>query len=350
MHNQLGHTHPSLQPVIQERAGKVVEPGLARVAIPATCGELVQGTLDGMPCLVSCPIARYSVAEVELCQEPGWELPPDAPKAVAALRVALEWAVSSRQPAEGSHWPTALCQLPSADWNRGRLRLYSDLSRGRGYGSSTADVGATLYALGQALGRPLRPAEAARLAVRIEPTDSTLFPGLALFDHREGRFHEELGPAPPLAVVVLDPGGEVDTLAFNRRDHRDALRRLAPQHREAFALLREGLERGDWQAVGAAATLSACAHQAILPYPLLEPVLALAREVGALGVCRAHSGTLLGLLLDPATSDVAAVTDFVARCLGDEVNVACYPMVDGGPLSQSPISNQPISNTKEEVP
>jgi L-threonine kinase len=132
-------------------------------------------------------------------------------------------------------------------------------------------------------------------------------------------------------VVVLDPGGEVDTLAFNRRDHREALRRLAPQHREAFALLREGLKRGDWRAIGAAATLSAHAHQAILPHPLLEPVLALAREVGALGVCRAHSGTLLGVLLDPTTSDVVAVTRFIARCLGEEIDVACYPMVDGGP-------------------
>jgi L-threonine kinase len=77
--------------------------------------------------------------------------------------------------------------------------------------------------------------------------------------------------------------------------------------------------------------LSACAHQAILPNPLLEQVLALAREVGALGVCRAHSGTLLGLLLDPVHADVPAVAAFVARRLPDGMNVAHYPLVDGGP-------------------
>jgi hypothetical protein len=132
-----------------------------------------------------------------------------------------------------------------------------------------------------------------------------------------------------LAVVVLDPGGEVDTLAFNRLDQRGTLRRLAPEHRRAFALLREGLDQRDWEALGEAVTLSACAHQAILPDPLLE--MALAREVGALGVCRAHSGTLLGLLLDPVRADVPAVVDFVARRLPDGVNVAHYPLVDGGP-------------------
>ncbi|MBI4759507.1 MAG: hypothetical protein HY783_11020, partial [Chloroflexi bacterium] len=152
-----------------------------------------------------------------------------------------------------------------------------------------------------------------------------------LFDHRGGTLYEHLGPAPPLVVVVLDPGGEVDTLAFNCLDHRESLRWLAPQHREAFTLLLEGLKRGDWQTVGEAATLSAQAHQTTLPNPLLEPVLARAREVEALGVCRAHSGTLLGVLLDPAHTDVSAVTTYFARCLTGHVTVTCYPLVNGGP-------------------
>ncbi len=166
---------------------------LASVAVPATCGELVQGTLDGIPCLVSCPIDCYSIAEIHLKPTPGWEVPGDAPKAAAALRAGLAYMGSA------TSWA-------------GRLRLLSDLPRGRGYGSSTADIGATLYALGQALGRPIAPEQVAQLAVSVEPSDSTIFPGLALFDHRGGHLHEGLGPAPPLAVVIIDPGGEVDTL------------------------------------------------------------------------------------------------------------------------------------------
>ncbi len=297
---------------------------LASVAVPATCGELVQGTLDGIPCLVSCPIDRYSTAEIHLKPTPGWDMPCDAPKAVAALHAGLAY-------------------LGGATW-AGQLRLLSDLPRGRGYGSSTADIGATLYALGQALGRSVVPEQVARLAVSVEPSDSTILPDLALFDHRRGRLHESLGPAPPLTVVVIDPGGEVDTLTFNRMNHRETLSRLAPQHREAFSLLREGLGEGNCEAVGEAATLSARAHQDILYNPLLEPVLAMAREVGAIGVCRAHSGTLLGLLLAPGQADPSAVVAFAARRLPDSVAVRPQRLLDGGPRYWLDNSHPPREN------
>jgi L-threonine kinase len=143
--------------------------------------------------------------------------------------------------------------------------------------------------------------------------------------------YEDLGAPPALTVVVLDPGGEVDTLAFNRLDHRQALRHLASQHREAFALLREGLQHGNLEAIGTAATLSATAHQTILCNPWLPPALALARDVQALGVCRAHSGTLLGLLLDPRQADVARITALAAQRLAPAVTVLSLPLVSGGP-------------------
>jgi L-threonine kinase len=212
----------------------------------------------------------------------------------------------------------------------GYVRLQTKLPRGRGYGSSTADIGATLYALGQAAGQGLVPSEVAGLAVHVEPTDSSLFPGLALWDHRYGHVYEDLGAPPALTVVILDPGGVVDTLAFNQFDYREVLGRLAPQHREAFALLREGLRQGNLEAIGAAATLSASVHQAILANPLLEPTLSLAREVRALGVCRAHSGTLLGLLLDPEDADVLAITALVARRFAPAVTVFNQSLVSGG--------------------
>jgi L-threonine kinase len=294
---------------------------LTAVALPATCGELVQGTLDGIPCLVSCPIDLCSVAQICLSPTPGWEVPHYAPKAAVALRAGL-------------------AHRGGMGWG-GRLRLLVDLPRGRGYGSSTADIGATLFALGRALGKTMSPDQVARLAVDVEPSDSSIFPGLTLFDHRGGRFFESLGPAPPLTVVVIDPGGEVDTLAFNRIDHREALKRIANQHREALAMLRQGLNSGDWEAVGAAATLSARLHQTILPNPLLEPVLALAQRVKALAVCRAHSGTLLGLLLDARHADLSEVMALADRHVPDSVSVTPYPLVGGGPRHLVDVNHLP---------
>ncbi|MCL4370755.1 MAG: hypothetical protein M1380_07580, partial [Chloroflexi bacterium] len=64
-------------------------------------------------------------------------------------------------------------------------------------------------------------------------------------------------------------------------------------------LLRRGLEGNRWDLVGQAATLSARINQRLLPKSELERVIRLGEEHGALGVCAAHSGTLLGVLFSP---------------------------------------------------
>lgn len=286
---------------------------IVRVAMPGTLGELVQGTLDGVPCLISCPVDLFSTVELELSAFPGWHVPADAVK----LRAALIRAMS-------------LLRTPPCG---GRIRLHSELPWGRGYASSTADMGAVVCALGEALGRAIAPEDVARIAVSVEPTDSSLFPGLTLWAHRDGSFAHQLGPAPEIALVLFDPGGEVDTERFNARDHARVLAELAPIHEAAFSLARKGIECGDLRALGRAATLSATAHERILPNPLLEPFHALARDVGALGICRAHSGTLLGMLLDPAASDVEAIALRTRQQLGHLGSVRLQAMVGGGPRS-----------------
>lgn len=287
------------------------EKGFGSAALPATCGELVQGLLDGVPCLVSCPIDQYGTATVRLKPEPGWEVPTDAPKAVSALHAGLAYLGGS----------------PGG----GRLQLISDLPRGRGYGSSTADVGATLYALGQALGQFLAAHEITRMAVEVEPSDSTIFPGLVLFDHRCGSFHKRLGPAPSLAVIVIDPGGEVDTLAYNREVKIESLRRFTIEHREAIALLEAGVTGQDWARVGQAATLSARTHQAVLFNPLLETALDICQALGGLGVCRAHSGTILGLLFDPTRTPPDESLRRARAVIPQSVRMYLRTLVDGGP-------------------
>jgi L-threonine kinase len=265
----------------------------------------VQGTLDGVPCLVSCAVDWYAETTVSLDRGRDWKLPAKTPKAAAALRLAL--AARDAPPTGGA------------------LSLSNPLPRSRGYASSTADVAGTIYAVGEALGQPFSTADAARLAVSVEPSDSTIFGELTLFAHRDASFHRPLAALPPLAVVVLDAGGAVDTLAFNLADHRAALKKAAAAHRAAFEQLDTGLACGDAVAVAQAATLSARTHQAILPSALVDAALASYAALGALGVCRAHSGTLVGLVCRPDAADEtarrarAAFTGAavrVHRCLG----------------------------------
>lgn len=283
----------------------------ATVWLPGTCGELVQGVIGGQPFLVSCPIDVYARVTVELASGVSVVAPPDAPKAAAALRAALAYCGA-----------TAL---------GGRLTLDSPLPRGKGLGSSTADVGGAIYATLRALGRQADPATVAALAVGVEPTDSSLFPGVALFDHRSGARCEPLGPAPPLDVVVVDEGGTVDTLAFNRRDAQAILAANEPQVREALALVRRGLVERRSDLLGRGATLSAQAHQRVLPKRWLDAVVDAATEAGAVGVVAAHSGTVLGALVDPARAPTARVLAVLRAAVPAGAVLFICRLADGGP-------------------
>ena len=165
-------------------------------------------------------------------------------------------------------------------------------------GSSSADVVAAIAATGLALDRELSPQEIGRLALLEEPTDGVMFPGIALFDHRQGNLMEELGSPPPMEIIALDFGGTVDTVEFNREDRRSLWQSLRPETGRALALVRQGIKEGDPKKLGQGATISAEANQQVLLKPQLPGVLRFARSLNAAGVTVGHSGTIIGVLLD----------------------------------------------------
>ena len=251
--------------------------------------------LDGVLCMVTCPIDMYSTATVELWPaaipaasgvipasptlipaKSGIHGPPDSPKACRAVRRTLDY-------------------LDIAGME-GRLWLDSLLPRGKGMASSTADVSAAIVATAAALGRKLSPEQIAEIALGVEPSDGVMFPDIAVFDHRKGRIARSLGQPPAMRVLILDFGGGVDTLEFNRADRDDVLKNLAPKMAEAVSLIEDGISRGDPLRIGRGATLSAQANQQVLFNPHLESAVELSREVGAVGVNVAHSGTVIGML------------------------------------------------------
>lgn len=261
---------------------------------PGTCGELAQGMLDGILCMVTCPIDMYSVATVELSpiavsSQTEISAPAGSPKAGQAARATLDY-------------------LGVAGMD-GRLWLDSSLPRGKGMASSTADVAAAIVAAA-AMGRELSPLQVAEIALAVEPSDGVMYPHVAIFDHREGRIARTLGQPPPMRVLILDFGGSVDTLEFNRADRDNVLQRLAPKMAEAVSLIEDGISRGDPLRIGQGATLSARANQQVLFNPDLEQALELSRRVGAVGVNVAHSGAVIGMLFRddaPAVEKAAAL-------------------------------------------
>ena len=245
------------------------------VKSPGACGELIQGQIDGQNFLVTCPIERYSIATAwPKTTTQTHELPNKAQQAVAVTKEYLRI-------------------VRDID-----VVLYSELKDGKGMASSSADISAVCLAVALAAGRHLSMQELARLALSIEPSDATFYPGIVQFDHLQGHFLRPLGHFPEAYICIFDQGGVIDTVEFNARE--DLISKRAAKEKEiqkALTLLVEGLRKGDMIKIGTAATMSAYANQRILPRPYLADLDAWGKALGANGVIVAHSGTVCGLLL-----------------------------------------------------
>jgi len=274
--------------------------GGATVSVPGTCGELVQGVMDGIAFHVTCPVDLYSTVSVELYRAPRFiDGPEDCPKTVGAVSRTLDYLSQNEIGV--------------------KLGVTSSLPRGKGMASSTADIVAAVEATALALDKTLSAEEVARIALSVEPSDGTMFPGIAIFDHREGKMTEMLGPPLPIDILVLDFGGVVDTLEFNGRGHIQRLKEVEPQTKYALDLARQGIQKGDPALIGRAATISAMANQGVLFKPQLEAVMDIAQAVGALGVNVAHSGTVIGVLLD-ARSPAEKMSQGILECVSRDVS------------------------------
>lgn len=268
--------------------------------------------------VASCPIDRYAAAGVWWSQGPPGCLRVEGlegrPKAAEALRTLL-----------------------AAQGRGGRVAVFlrNPAPSGRGYGTSSADILAVLAAVTRAQGARSDPACLTRLARRIEPTDGVAFPGVAVLDAGSGETVMSLPPPPPLPLLVLDPGGAVETVAFHRRrGAREGTGAAGAAVDEALAALVEGLRAGDPRLLGEAATASARAHQLVLEQPLLPVAWDIGRSLDAYGVVRAHTGTILGLLFPP-DADRRKVTARVRSRLPAGV-ATFWTVVRGGGMEPAP--------------
>ena len=265
--------------------------------------------------LVTCPIDMYSSAQVEVTTGAGRiSGPADSPKARNAVKLTLAYFRQYGMDA--------------------RLRLSGPLPRGKGMASSSADVCAAIVATAMALGREITPPETASIALQVEPSDGIMFPGIAMFDHRDGSLARVLGEPPPMRVMALDFGGRVDTLAFNDVNREKILMRLERRHQESLSCITSGIQNGDPEAIARGATISALANQKILFKPQLEAVIELAPEVGAAGVNVAHSGTVIGMLFPDADADLDGAVALAREKLPGLRQTFLCRVVGGGVIPQ----------------
>jgi len=154
---------------------------------------------------------------------------------------------------------------------------------------------------GDALDLEISPAFISNVARQIEPSDGTMFPDLVVYNHLKCELIEVLGLLPVFNVLIIDFGGEVDTLQYNQAQKLYTVKEKA-EFQSALIQIKESIRTQDLFLLGQAAIQSGRINQRFLPKPRLEEIIDIVIKHGAYGVCVAHSGTVAGVIYDPAVS------------------------------------------------
>ena len=153
-----------------------------KVRTPASAGELLEGQVEGVRQLISLPINLYNELLIEYEKIEGTQstdhisLPELAhhPKAHAAMQLFYN-----------------IFELPRNEYHLSFV--FNDaIVVGKGLASSTADILNMIYGLAHIHQINLTPTIAAKIALQIEPSDSTMFEALYLYDFIEGSRFESV--------------------------------------------------------------------------------------------------------------------------------------------------------------
>ncbi|MDY2737362.1 GHMP family kinase ATP-binding protein [Intestinibacter sp.] len=251
---------------------------------PASCGEFVQGVLDNEEYLSSYAINLFSVATLE----EGKEVIHTGPK---KSRRAMELVFEK-------------FNIPVDESKKISLNINSQIPIGKGMASSTADIGATINATLSMLGKTLTGEEISKLAVKIEATDSLLLNRHSIFNPLTADIKKYMGGISNAKVVILEPDDILDTKSIRMTPN---YRMYKMQNKEiikkSFSLLDEGLDKNDLSLVGKACTYSSLANENIHKKPFLKEIIEISDKFGCYGVNIAHSGTVIGILMDKEMDD-----------------------------------------------
>ncbi len=246
---------------------------------PASCGEFVQGILDGEEYLSSYAIDMFSIATLEEKQEKINLGPKKSRKAIEKVF-------------ERFNIPLKECKNIS-------LEINSKIPVGKGMASSTADIGATIKATLSMLNKNLDNEEISRIASQIEPTDSTLLYKNSIFNPIKGQVKKYLSTLDNGKVIILEPNEILETsIIRSNPDYLDIKLENKGIIKESFNLLEEGLKEKNLKLIGKACTLSSLANENIHKKPYLNEIIEISNKMGAYGVNIAHSGTVMGILID----------------------------------------------------
>ncbi len=149
------------------------------VRAPGTCGEFLQGSIDGQSFLVTCPINRYSYALSNVVHPFSQTYCALQPKSAQARKLVKQLVNSKKN--------TSICPP---------VYVRSDIIQGKGMASSSADISVTAMATALAMDYELSFKELEQICLSVEPTDASFYQGVTQFDYIKGTISQPLGMCP----------------------------------------------------------------------------------------------------------------------------------------------------------
>lgn len=251
----------------------------SRGICPASCGEFVQGIIKDKEYLSSYAIDRYSIVTLE-------ERIEDVKKGPLKARKAIEEVFK-------------YFNLPKKELKHISIDINSEIPISKGMASSTADIGATIKATLNLIGKNLDEYEISRLATEIEPTDSIYIKENTIFNPLDANVIKKLGILDTGKVLILEPNETLSTKYIRKKENYNKLKKQNKYIIEyAFKLLEEGIKKKDLNLIGQACNISSIANENIHKKKYLNEIMDISKEYGAYGVNIAHSGTVVGILLE----------------------------------------------------
>lgn len=256
-----------------------------KACCPGSCGELIQGIIGNGEKLISLPINIFSKVTIE--ETKNGNLEKNKTKVIEAIHKTFQYYNEPRK------------YIDSLS-----LKIDSQIPIAKGMASSTADIAATIVATSKLLGKKLNNNELASLCCDIEPTDSTIFKNLTLFDHINGEIIQKHPWDFNSKILIMELKGTIDTQEFRKHDYSEIRIKNKKDIEKAYEIFCEAWRNRDKKILGRAITISSIANQNIIYKPMLEKVIEISLRAGAYGVNVAHSGTVIGILYDDNLVDI----------------------------------------------
>lgn len=252
---------------------------------PGKCGELIQGYMDGEECVSSYCVDLFSKVTIseKVIDKPIKKY--NKKKSIEAISLVLDYFGIDRN------------EIENMDIN-----IKSNIPIGKGMASSTADIGASIMAILSYLEKDMPVEDIAMLAAKVEPTDSLFYRDICIFNPIKGRAKVHASKLSSYEVLVLEPRNKINTVKIRaQKDYYKIVNENKQITENAFKTLIEGLNNDNRELLKNACESSALANERVKKTPYIREIMKIADEYGAKLVNIAHTGTIVGVVLDDNT-------------------------------------------------